>query len=53
MSTATEKETKVEVAANKGSETPTVKKGGYRGNRYKTTVATMAENQSSPESAMA
>jgi hypothetical protein len=42
MSTTTKKETKVEVAANKGSEAPPVKKGGYRGNRYKTTVATMA-----------
>jgi hypothetical protein len=42
MSTTTKKETQVEVAANKGSEAPPVRKGGYRGNRYKTAVATMA-----------
>jgi hypothetical protein len=42
MSTTIKRETKVEVAASKGSEAPPAKKGGYRGNRYKTTVATMA-----------
>jgi hypothetical protein len=42
MSTTTKKETNVEFGANKGIETPTSKKGGYRGNRYKTTVATVA-----------
>jgi hypothetical protein len=41
MLTTTKRETKVEVAAGKGSEAPQSKKG-YRGNRYKTTVATMA-----------
>jgi hypothetical protein len=49
----TKKETKVEFAANKGGETPTVKKGGCQGNRYKTTVATVAREPTSPESAMA
>jgi hypothetical protein len=42
MSTTTKRETKVEVAASKGSEAPQAKKGGCRGNRYKTTVATLA-----------
>jgi hypothetical protein len=42
MSNTTKKRTKVEVAAKKGNEAPPVKKGGYRGKHYKTTVATMA-----------
>jgi hypothetical protein len=45
MSTTTKRDTKVEVAASKGSEAPQSKKGGYGGNWYKTTVATMAREQ--------
>jgi hypothetical protein len=45
MSITMKRETKVEVADSKGSEALQAKKGGYRGNRYKTTVATMAREQ--------
>jgi hypothetical protein len=41
----TKRDPKVEVDASKGSEAPQANKGGYRGNRYKTTVATMAPEQ--------
>jgi hypothetical protein len=42
MSTTKKKETKVELVAGKGNEASPMKKGGYRGNWYKTTVATLA-----------
>jgi hypothetical protein len=45
MSTTTKKDTKVEVVASKGNEAPPTKKVGYRGNQYKTTVATVAREQ--------
>jgi hypothetical protein len=43
MSTMTKKETKVEVVAGKGNEASPTKKGGYRGNRYKTTATVARE----------